>query len=694
MWIQFALATLLCAALLYVPGYLVSRTFSSDRIGCAAFAPVMTLALYEIICILCGALGTRTTALSLLMQALAAVLVVCVTAFFLKKRSVNRGAAYYSEETQAVEGHAATEKTRLREELTIYLPYIVFACLICALCFVKPLDGPNSFAGKTDNTYHLNLIRSFVDTGDWSLLHANIYYGATWAGLGAGSYYPAVWHILPTMLCELLGCQPSLATNALITVLLILMIPTSVYLFLRTVLYKKKPFALRLGAVVPLSFGVYPWQLIMETKLPFLLGVTVSIVTVSLFISYCESALAGNRRKLTLLAFAFALVTSAIVHPISLFSTGVICVPYVAWTIWRAVTAKEKTKKSKSKAIALIVLFFALVCVIWTACYYAPGMRAITVWAFEPYASVSLAVTEAILLGFKNFPPEIFLALLVWLGMYYSVYRRRYLWLSFVFLFGCGQFILGAVSDGFLTHFLTGFWYSDYKRVATTACITAMPLAALGLEIVVRTCQLLFAKLTHGTKRDECFGRVTVPLTCALLALAIIFYPSFKLPGSSHKTPTTFGRITKELRDWNSFTNSYSVLSADELEFLDQVKEVTGDDVVLNVPLDGSAFAYAEDDINVAFRRYGPFNSQQQQIIRARLCNVASDSEVRETVEELDARYVVLLDTDFDDRSTFFPNGTVGAWPGFINLDEQTPGFDLVLSEGDMRLYRIEDEAA
>ena len=124
------------------------------------------------------------------------------------------------------------------------------------------------------------------------------------------------------------------------------------------------------------------------------------------------------------------------------------------------------------------------------------------------------------------------------------------------------------------------------------------------------------------------------------------------------------------------------------------MKEVTGDDVVLNVPLDGSAFAYAEDDINVAFRRYGPFNSQQQQIIRARLCNVASDSEVRETVEELDARYVVLLDTDFDDSSTFFPNGTVGAWPGFINLDEQTPGFDLVLSEGDMRLYRIEDEAA
>ena len=490
------------------------------------------------------------------------------------------------------------------------------------------------------------------------------------------------------MLCELLGCSPSLASNALIAVMLMLVVPTSVYIFLRTVL-RKKPFALRLGAVIPLAFGVYPWQLIMETKFPFLLGITISILSVALLISYLESVLTGERRPIALVAFLLTLVSSALVHPISLFSTGVICVPYIVWTIWRAVTAKGETKKSQVKAVVLIALFLAFVCAVWTACYYIPGMRAITEWAFEPYASISLAVTEAILLGFKNFPPEIFLALLVWLGMFYSVYRKRYLWLTFVFLFACGQFILGAISDGFLTHFLTGFWYSDYKRVATTACIAAMPLAALGLEIVVRICQLLFRSLTRGTREDVHFGRVTVPLACALVSLAIIFYPSFKLPGSSHKTPTTFGRITKELRDWNSLTNSYAVLSADEMEFLSEVKDVTGDDVVLNFPADGSVFAYAEDNINVRYRRYGPFNASEDIVIRTRLCDLSSDAEVRQTVDDLDARYVVQLDADLDDDA----NGSAGAWPGIVNLNDQTPGFELVLSEGDMRLYRIEDAA-
>ena len=72
---------------------------------------------------------------------------------------------------------------------------------------------------------------------------------------------------------------------------------------------------------------------------------------------------------------------------------------------------------------------------------------------------------------------------------------------------------------------------------------------------------------------------------------------------------------------------------------------------------------------------------------------MSSDAEVRQTVDDLDARYVVQLDADLDDDATLFPNGSAGAWPGIVNLNDQTPGFELVLSEGDMRLYRIEDAA-
>lgn len=419
MWLQFAIAILLCAVILYVPGYLLMRACTSDRIACVALASIATLTLYELLCILCGMLGIRMTALRLLASTAVVVLVVCAIVTGVKKRASHNDGRHSSGQA-----HANDKQTWLHDELVTYLPYIVCGLLICVYCFVKPLDGPNSFAGKTDNTYHLNLIRAFLNTGDWSLLHANIYSATIETAAVSASYYPAVWHIIPTMLCQLLGCQPALASNALIAVLLTLMEPTSVYLFLRTVLYKK-PLALRLGAVLPLAFGVYPWQLIMETKFPFLLGNTISIVSVALLISYLESVLAGVRRPKTLIAFVLTLFASALAHPISLFSTGVICAPYIVWTIWRAATAQEQTKRAKVKGVASSAIFLAFVCVVWTACYYMPGMRAITEWAFKPYASVALAVTEAILLGFKNFPPEIFLALIVWLGMFYSLYRKR-----------------------------------------------------------------------------------------------------------------------------------------------------------------------------------------------------------------------------------------------------------------------------
>lgn len=380
-----------------------------------------------------------------------------------------------------------------------------------------------------------------------------------------------------------------------------------------------------------------------------------------------------------------------------LFSFGLLLIPYIVWSIWRASNAKGRTTGSMARGVLLSLLFLAASAALWVFCYNLPGMESITAWAFDPYAGVALAVTEAGLLGFKNIPPEVLLAIFVWLGVAYSLYRPRYFWLTVSFGVTCAQFVLGAISDGWLTHLLTGFWYCDYKRLASMACIMALPLAALGLEMCVRLCQKVFELLTHPEtdEDDRHFARVAVPLIALFVAALVVFYPSFKLPGSSHKTPTAFGRISKELTDWYSCTKvDYAVLSEDEMAFLEEVSDIVGDELVLNVPGDGSVFAYAEYDINVRYRRYGPFNSGDDVLVRTGLSGFADNPEVRDIVNGYGARYILLLDQNPGEESTYFNNFTISAWSGFLSIDDQTPGLVPVLSEGDMVLYEIVDEAA
>ena len=59
-------------------------------------------------------------------------------------------------------------------------------------------------------------------------------------------------------------------------------------------------------------------------------------------------------------------------------------------------------------------------------------------------------------------------------------------------------------------------------------------------------------------------------------------------------------------------------------------------------------------------------------------------------VEKAGARYVMLLDEkSYDDRTVVKLRYKEEDWVGIESITQDTPGFTLVLSEGDMRLYRI-----
>ena len=71
------------------------------------------------------------------------------------------------------------------------------------------------------------------------------------------------------------------------------------------------------------------------------------------------------------------------------------------------------------------------------------------------------------------------------------------------------------------------------------------------------------------------------------------------------------------------------------------------------------------------------------------------DFVLRNAVEETGASYVLLLDegatADDQSQAWFFTwRWYADWWDGITSITEDTPGFELILSDGDMRLYRIE----
>ena len=76
--------------------------------------------------------------------------------------------------------------------------------------------------------------------------------------------------------------------------------------------------------------------------------------------------------------------------------------------------------------------------------------------------------------------------------------------------------------------------------------------------------------------------------------------------------------------------------------------------------------------------------------IRLHACDVAIDDEVRQSLNELGIQYVLKFGESSQWSAAAFPDYVDGDWVGIESIQDDTPGFSVVFSEGNMRLYEIE----
>ena len=134
-------------------------------------------------------------------------------------------------------------------------------------------------------------------------------------------------------------------------------------------------------------------------------------------------------------------------------------------------------------------------------------------------------------------------------------------------------------------------------------------------------------------------------------------------------------------------------LDVQEQRFIEEAKQAVGEDALLvNIPYDGSMYSYGADDTNLYYRYISGYGSEDEkresEIIRERLRDVASDDEVKNALDSLDADYVLLLDED-EGVLRSNPDYKAEEGQGFEGITDETPGFEVVLAQDGMRLYRI-----
>lgn len=692
---SFALALIACAAFLYGPGYLLLRGCRFGRVLAAGCAPLAMLCLYGVLAIAYGRLGVPASWGLLLAPPL-------VLATFLWGLAVARQRRCRVELGREEARRRAASAARA-DGCAIAL-YGALGVAIGASVFLASIGSPGAFMQDFDNIHHLNSVRGFLDSGNWSSLGVTYYPLEGDAALRPfpdASFYPSAWHGVVAMVADATGASLPVAVNATLFVFAFVAFPLAM-LSLVQALFDELPRAVvLLGACCVVLFAAFPGGFLKFGPLyPNLAAFAVMPAAVACFLRAFDARLGRSRRVACGLLCAVGIVGLALTQPNAVFSAAVFLVPFCAGKAMGLAPRVKILQDRPAVAKGLLCAGFLLCALaVWTALFEAPFMQSVVTHAWGSFTGVTQALVDAATLGYRGVMAQPILAALVAVGAAYALCHGRYRWLVCSYGLVVVMYVAVARVDGFLRFFLTGFWYTDPYRIAAMAELFAMPLAVLGLWCAARGVRWLLGRLAAGTDVAGAVARWSFPLVGALLVV-LGSWPSFEVHGWL-SVQTGLGAIREELAAKYA-TDSARVYDDAERAFVEEALAALPDGAVLaNDPNDGSTYAYSVDGARVLYRNATGYGGDDEtaasRAIREGLDRVADDEGVREALRETGVRYVLLLDQGPTQGQqphlwTYAPE----EWPGLNGVGDDTPGFEVVLARDDMRLYRITvlDEAA
>lgn len=648
MWVLLLFDFLFSLLVVAGPGYFVFRLVGFGRAASISFAPLASFLAMTISVFVLRALGIWATWQTVLFSMAAAILLACAIAALLRN------------------------KLKLNYEIDYRL--IIIACgvstIVAFFYYVLPLDSAVSFYQENDNIAHLSAVREFLDTGIFC--HESI------------ASYPALWRSFAAVVASFGAGEVTVAANAVNLLLITYVYPSTMAAFIQVVLPNHERARLLASCFVS-AFAAFPWGLLIFGPLyPNIAGNALLPLAMAAFAMGIRSE-RRNEALIWVFIFMAGCLLLFYAHPNALFTGVVVLTPLCVKTIWNRTFCAGFTAKRRKLLCGGFILFVVLT---WTILYKMPALRGVVSFDWPSYTSVSQAIVNILTLALnKVSAPQIVLGILVLFGLYVSMNDGEHSWMVASYVLLCAIYVADVALGGRLQHYLAGFWYSDSFRVASSFVFVLVPLASLGLDGVFSTVSRLRLVISGDKVVKRTGARSAFAMGCLLF---VVFCPSFSIPKNAFVT-TGFGAVEGMMDSGNLLAENQNGLDKEEIRFLREVHEVVGDNPILNYPYDGSAYAYAVEDLNVVNRGWYENGNYEVALLGREADELSSNSEVQAAFHSLGVKYVLLLDYDRENGGLYMAGGySQSSWTGLEKLNDETPGFKIVLKQGDMRLYEIE----
>lgn len=688
---------LLCILLMVVPGTLILRALRFSWVASLCASPLVTIPGYCITTIALSKAGITASTLVVTGPMLAFGAIALAASLALRKFKA-------SAQTDSAPAESSVRIDLLpsdsKKNWLLAAFYLLSGLAATSYIFLTAVGQPDGIIQAWDNAFHYGQIRSFWESGVWSPLYSSRYLAPAAAAFDpfpSAGYYPAAWHIMAVMLCDTLGVTVGIAANASTAAFICFGLPAGMFLLAHCI-FGERTAAIALCGISCVSFSAFPWAFLYAwTATPNLISTCLVPGLIALFMAAISKNASRRARVLLAIVFVIGVLCMAFTQPNSVFTAAVFLTPYVFWRIWTEVCLRYEKSPKRAKWLALSCGGWLLfVAIIWVGLFKAPFLRSLVMYDWGQFLSWDRAITGVLTLSFVEWDEQILLALLVYAGIAYSFKHREFLWLSVAYLMAAIMCVLADAGSGTIKHLLTGFWYTDPYRMAAVVALFGMPLAALGAFGIYRLANTLLSKQTIIDQRPA--AQTALAAGVALLFVVLVFAPpSTQKMGSDVMDDTLFGRTRYRLWSETNMGSGNGKIQYDtkKREFVKRVMEtVPADAVIINQPYDGSIWAYGLDGINVVNRYMGGYGDDGERLenktIR-RHADIYNRNRIsRDALADTKAAYLLHLDHErLNMEKTPNRPYVPSHWTGIDSVTDETPGYEIVLKDNNMRLYKI-----
>lgn len=716
MWLEFFQSVVVIIALLYVPGVILLHASGMPKSWALVSAPLVSCALFFIEGEIFSALNIPIPLAVMVLVPLLIAVLVNVYVFYVApkhKEGLNDKKPVKSKAIRAGKRSTNPVPAFICEELPFWIPllYVAIGLLTVGLLFLPTLPSASSFVQGWDIVHHLDVTQAMIESQKYSSIHYD-FYSTVEASItpwepGTSGFYPSGWNIIVALTTQLVSTTVPIAGNALNFVSAAIIFPLSICSLIAKVLPKHR-IALISGAFVCLAFFVFPWSLLIYGPIfPNTVAFCVMPSIWWIFMQMTRSKTPKHDLIWLIVIFVLGLITLFILHPSTIFSSIVVLLP---WSFARIGESKRRVVLfgKQIKPVTLAYVFFIFALVIWSVFYYVLIVRgvALNFW-WSAYSSLQDAILHALGMDFigqsyaggELVSPQPILSICVLVGAVWTFKHKQARWMVSAFMYLSILCIFIITFDVPLKGYLSGFWYTDPFRIAASCVIMAIPLAALGLATLAEAALETFASWREKASQAQTKAQTCVfcnvwakPLIAgAVIACVVVLNYVVPMPNLKSEKPIPAATAFKQASE-KAYGDHY-ILTSEELEFLRRVElTVPAGAVIANLPQDGSLWAYGTNDLHVLWRFPNGYDASERPasaILRKRLNRIASDPEVLQTVRDLNVQYVLILNNVVDYSNAVTSTYKPGTFRGITQITDTTPGFEVVLEEGSMRLYKI-----